>query len=403
MQAKATKPSRRTKVRHHPGVYYRETPEGRRYEVTYLDSDGRRRWKTAEGFDNLSDADDLLATLKQEKKKKGSRLASSRLTFAELVAEYQQRERRTLGERSRELYDTNLRLHVLPVLGRKRVSDITAEDVARLVDKLEGEKMSPWSIRNCLTTISSVYRAMRLPSPVRDLTKDERPRSPERKTRVLSSEDIEKLLGAATTDRYKTLLATAAYSGLRLMELLGLTWQDVDLDAQVIRVRGQLRRSRDGERIAPLKTKAANRDVAIGAKLTALLKKHKLASRHSLPHEPVFATEAGEFMSRRNVQRRALEKAAEDACLDGVRFHDLRHSYASLLISRGLDVVNVSKQLGHANPSITLSVYADEFDRARNQDQVRAALDEAAAGNLMETAGRKQAKVRALKTSVSSR
>jgi integrase len=399
-----SQPSRRTKVKGKPGIYYRETPKGRRYEITYLDSDGRRRWKTVEGFDNLADADDLLLKIKQEKKK-GARLVSSRLTFSQLVEQYQQRERRTLGERSRELYDSNLRLHLLPALGPKRVSDITSEDVARLVEKLEGEGLSAWTIRNCLTTLNSVYRSMRLASPVRDLTRDERPASPERTKRVLSPDELENLLRAATTDRYRVLLATAAYSGLRLMELLGLTWDNIDLDEQVIRVRGQLRRDRTGDRIAPLKTRAANRDVAIGDKLTALLKKHKMASRYKDARRPVFATQEGEFMSRRNVQRRALEAAAEGAKLEGVRFHDLRHTFASLLIGYGLDVVNVSKQLGHANPAITLKVYADEFDRSKNQDQVRAALDGSTKGdlgNLLETSARSRAKVRPLKTAISS-
>jgi hypothetical protein len=82
------------------------------------------------------------------------------------------------------------------------------------------------------------------------------------------------------------------------------------------------------------------------------------------------------------------------------RFRGSRH-----LIGYGLDVVNVSKQLGHANPAITLKVYADEFDHAKNQDQVRAALDGSTKGdlgNLLETSARNRAKVRPLKTAISS-
>nr|MBA2569387.1 tyrosine-type recombinase/integrase [Actinomycetota bacterium] len=69
--------------------------------------------------------------------------------------------------------------------------------------------------------------------------------------------------------------------------------------------------------------------------------------------------------------------------------HDLRHTFASLLIAQGLDVVFVSRQLGHANPATTLRVYASEFDRVRNADAARSALS-AGFGNLLETASRNQ-------------
>jgi integrase len=90
---------------------------------------------------------------------------------------------------------------------------------------------------------------------------------------------------------------------------------------------------------------------------------------------------------------RGIDKAVETAKLEqGKRdptMHDLRHSFASLLIAQGLDVVFVSRQLGHANPATTLRVYASEFDRARNADAARTALT-AGFGNLLETASRNQ-------------
>jgi integrase len=67
-------------------------------------------------------------------------------------------------------------------------------------------------------------------------------------------------------------------------------------------------------------------------------------------------------------------------------FHDLRHTFASLLIAQGADVVHVSRQLGHADPAITLRVYADEFAAANHAERTRALLD-AAVGNALETTG----------------
>jgi integrase len=104
----------------------------------------------------------------------------------------------------------------------------------------------------------------------------------------------------------------------------------------------------------------------------------------------VFASEseAGTALAPSNVRRRGLEKAVRDAGLKDpsrpkLRWHDLRHTYASLLIAEGLDVVFVSRQLGHANPAITLSVYAHLFDRVRHAERTRDAL-EASFGSLVE-------------------
>ena len=170
--------------------------------------------------------------------------------------------------------------------------------------------------------------------------------------RVLNSGEIEALLGAAD-EVFRPVLATAVFSGLRQGELLGLTWRDVDLAAGVIRVRWQW--DRTGERVEP-KTPGAVRDVIMLPALGRLLREHRARSPFSLDHHPVFASGRGTPLHYRNLSRRGLEAAALRAGLVGegrprLRFHDLRHSFASLLISEGLDVVFVSRQLGHADAS----------------------------------------------------
>src|SRR3954452_12933447 len=103
--------------------------------------------------------------------------------------------------------------------------------------------------------------------------------------------------------------------------------------------------------------------------LGALLHEHKSHSAHGGPTDPVFATATGRPMYYRNVSRRGLTAAIVKAGLahEGeprLRFHDLRHTYASLLIAQGLNVVFISRQLGHASASMTLDVYGGLFDRA---------------------------------------
>jgi integrase len=164
----------------------------------------------------------------------------------------------------------------------------------------------------------------------------------------------------------------------------GLTWADVEFSTEVVRVRQQLDRS--GELTEP-KTPKALREVNLIPSLARLLREHKLASANSAPADFVFATRTGGPTYYRNLSRRGLAAAVAKAGLDrpgepALWFHDLRHTDASLLIAQGLNVVYVSRQLGHASASFTLDVYS--HDRAEHARRASDALEEAFAGVLTQ-------------------
>ena len=205
--------------------------------------------------------------------------------------------------------------------------------------------------------------------------------------RVLDRPEIGKLLGKAT-DRYRLALALAIFTGLRQGEQLGLKWRDIDLKAGTVSVRGQL--DRDGLIVAT-KTAKGVRDVPLAPFLVKALREAQMASAHKQPHHFVFSSETGGPMHYRNIVRRGLDKAADAAELNPpkpkrgekrlregaqtIRWHDLRHTCASLLISEGCDPVYVSNVLGHASPGFTLSCYAHLFDSHRHAARMSAALE----------------------------
>ena len=220
-------------------------------------------------------------------------------------------------------------------------------------------------------------------SPLAQLESDELPKATnKRESRVLNREEIQKLLAHAPKT-YKPVLATAALTGMRLMELLGLTWADVDFEANVIRVRFQLSRAtkeKPAKRVA-LKTKAGSRDIRMEPDLKALLREHKIASPFKSDSDYVFATKAGTPFYYRNVCVRGLDKAAEappDSTLRARRrivMHDLRHTFGSHLVQHGLDPVACRGKMGHARPCITLDVYAKEFEQAQHSGRRRGKVD----------------------------
>lgn len=122
---------------------------------------------------------------------------------------------------------------------------------------------------------------------------------------------------------------------------------------------------------------AGKREVVLASALGKSLRERRLASPHKRPTDFVFATPDGRGLDYREVGK-GFRKAVNDAGLQApgkLTLHSLRHGFASLLIANGLNVVFVSRQLGHANPSITLEVYAHLFQRADHAATARGALE----------------------------
>ena len=385
--------ARRTKVgKRYPGIYWREAANGkRRYEFDFYDEDGVRRWQVVDG--KLADAEAARAE-KRRKRRQGECVRPTKATFAE-VADKWLAAQTQLRPRTREVYTWALERHVKPRLGRRPIASIREDDVTALIGAMQAQGKAPWTIRAVLTPLSrvmsyAVRQGWLAGNPVRRLERGERPPAVElREKRILSGEEVGKLLDAVLPT-YRPILATAAFSGLRLGELCGLTWADVDFEAGLIRVRKQL--DRDGNRVEP-KTAQAKRDVVLMPSLAPLLRRHKAASAFSKGTDFVFASKVGTPAYWRNVSRRGLEKAAGRAGLHGdgrptVTMHSLRHTYAShLILDLKLDPVQVSKQLGHAKPSITSDTYARLFEEARHAEDIRKAMAGSAYGTILERLG----------------
>jgi integrase len=342
---------------------------------------------------NLEDAAELLATHKGAVRE-NTHVAPSDATFDQAADEWQTTPAYTsLGERTRERYDGNLRTHLRPRFGDRKLQEIDGDDVAELLTALDKADKAGWTQRNVLTTLSALYRwasgrrKLAAFNPVRQLERHERPKVRKQKGRTLQPREITALIDSATTDRYRVLIATAIFTGLRLQELLALRWQDVDFDAGEVRVRHQLTRKR--AELFEVKSDAGVREVTLRPQLAQVLRHHKAASAHSLPGSFVFAAIAGGPLGWRNVERRAMD-AAYAAALKAKRIpvgrpkpvmHDARHTFGSMLIREGADVYSVSRQMGHANVSTTLNVYTGEYDRARDPKGPKPDY-----GNILETA-----------------
>jgi integrase len=184
----------------------------------------------------------------------------------------------------------------------------------------------------------------------------------------LSAEEARRLLDAARDDRFEAFYVLAVHTGMRRGELLGLKWDDVDLENATVRVRRTLTRIDNGCRLAlgPPKNKKSRRTVRLTERAVEALRSHlerQLAEIEALgdlykDQGLVFTTEAGTLINPSNLRQRSLAPLLKRAGLPQITFHDLRHTCASLLFQKNVHPKFVQELLGHASVSITLEIYS---------------------------------------------
>lgn len=181
---------------------------------------------------------------------------------------------------------------------------------------------------------------------------------------VLSPKEVRKLIDAAEPERrdkkgalrsnnYRLIIQFAIFTGMRSGEIRGLRWGDIDWNSNSVYVR---RSWKEGRFHAP-KTKASARHIELPASLASILRKWQIACPSS-DDDLVFPNLCGKPISGANLLQRGFYPALRRAGLRRIRFHDLRHTFASLMIANGEDIVRVSRLLGHSTPTVTLSVYS---------------------------------------------
>jgi integrase len=284
-----------------------------------------------------------------------------------------------------ERYEQIVRIHVRPALGSVKLKNLTPVHVRGLYrEKLEAG-LSARTVQYIHVTLhKALKQAVQdglIPRNATEAVKAPQVRREE--MRPLSGDQVKVLLEVARGDRLEALYVLAIHTGLRQGELLGLKWEDVDLESGTLRVRRTLVTAKAGPVLTAPKTKGSRRSVKLTQGAVEALRSHlkhqlqEIDRAGSLWRENglMFASESGEPLDRRyltSCRYKALLKRAE---LPMIRFHDLRHTCATLLLSKNVNPKIVSEMLGHASIAITLDTYSHVLPNMR--DQAAAAMEEA--------------------------
>jgi integrase len=279
-----------------------------------------------------------------------------------------------------------MRVHVKPVLGRVRLKNITPLDVQTLYrDRLDND-LSPSTVNKIHSVLhKALGQAVRwslIPRNPTDAVKAPRPAHEE--MRPLSSEEARRLLDAAQGDKLEALYLLAVTTGMRRGELLGLKWSDLDLERATVSIRRTLTRIDNGKRVAlgDTKNKKSCRTVRLTPQAVEALRVHlewQLGEIEALgdlydDQGLVFTSEAGTPINPSNLRQRSFAPLLKKAGLPHIRFHDLRHTCATLLLLQGVHPKFVQELLGHATIAITLDTYSHVLPGMG--DQTAAAMED---------------------------
>ena len=328
----------------------------------------------------------------------GLGLEHGRLTVAGFAEQWLAQIERTREHATYIRYAGITRRHILPVIGHLRLDRLGHHDAQRCLDELvdAGKVATAGTCRTLLHSMCKLAarRSLLTANPAVELAV---PRLKPREYKVLSPAQAQSLLdvcrvGPEHLRQLYPIVRLILNTGLRRGEVLGLRWRSVDLDARTVDVREQLKRRPDGHALGDTKTHG-RRVVHLGAATAAMLAKHKRGQdalraefgAGYIDHGFVFTRLDGRARMYGNpiypsTLWRWLRDALRRAGLEGYRLHDLRDTNATLSLEQGVDLVTVSRRLGHTSITMTADRYihprdATLRDAAERMDDLLSAND----------------------------
>jgi integrase len=343
----------------------RKRPDGR-WEARYTihTSKGPKR-KTLYGRTRQEVADKLARVLSD--RAQGLTFDAGSLKLGEYLDRWLPDIRDTVRQRTWERYEQIARVHIKPALGRVKLKALSPTHIRVLYREKLDARLSRRTVQYIHTTLHKALKDAVSDGLIpRNLAEGIRPPRPMKKEITpFSPEQARAFLAAAHEDRFEALYVLAVHCGLREGELLGLKWDDVDLETGMLRVRRTLSQPRSGY-VFELPKNGKGRSIKLTQAATEALKCHLERQLEEIDGSGdyyqdqglIFPSRKGTPMNARNLTARSFKPLLKRAGLPNIRLHDLRHTCATLMLSEGVHIKLVQELLGHATISITLDTYS---------------------------------------------
>lgn len=332
--------------------------------------DGKKRVKYAKDQKTVRD------WLIEERKKitDGMYVEDVKLSFGDYITRYlDEVVRHNVRPKTYEAYESLVRVHIKPELGAIKLNLLRPDHIQKFYSKKLESGLSKRTVQFMHSIIhKALDQALKWNLVVRNVSTLTDPPSPKRKSPVTwDAEQAKCFLEAVKYHRWYPIYLLAIYCGLREGEILGLHHEDIDLLHKTIYVRHAVQSLKgSGLVITEPKTQSAKRAVTIPGNAVSVLVEYLYNKKGN--QGLIFTTSTGRPISPRNLVRH-FKAEIEKAGLPEIRFHDLRHTHASLLLQAGVHPKLVQERLGHSQISLTLDTYSHVLPGL--QDEVADKLD----------------------------
>jgi integrase len=342
---------------------------------------GIRKQKKKRGFKTKKEAEKaLIETINAINK--GSYIEPSKMTYQEYAKQWFGTKKNSICSQSVKVYENCLRKRIIPKLGQYTLFRVSTILIQSFIDSLKEEGLSNSTIKKYLEIIrNSLEHAVDFNLiPTNPAIKVKLPKSNKKEMTVWNREETNQFLDKAKEDPCFIVFQLALSTGMRQGEILGLRWKDINLEKGILFIKQTL--SQDGKTfISGAKTKSSIRAINLsGSTLKHLRERRVEIAKEKLGFGPLYqdndlvgCTQHGTPLNPANI-RRSFNRIIQQAELPKIRFHDLRHTHATLLLAQGINIKVISERLGHSNIKVTLDTYSHVLPTM--QEEVARKLDE---------------------------
>lgn len=329
------------------------------------DANGKQVRRYVSG-DTQAEVREKLDALKRDRDRDEA-VPSTPMTLGQFLERWLAHKQRDVRVTTHRDYTLSVRKHITPKLGAVRLEKLTALHVESLVTHLFDQARSEAQTVRCLRVVKmALSQAVIWGLVGRNVAERVKPpKSTKQEMKVWTPEQASKFLAALKGHELYPLYYVALATGMRRGELMGLRWADVDFAREQLTVSRGVVSLSGKPHVSEPKTAAGKRVVTLSPDVLDLLRQYRVTQSGS--GELVFGSRTGTFLQPATITRVLLRFTAK-AGVPRIRFHDLRHTSASLLIRSNVPIKVVSDRLGHADSGFTMRTYVHVFD-----DQRRAA------------------------------
>lgn len=329
---------------------------------------GKRRQKWFSGFATKKEAQRAMVE-KIAELNRGEYIEPTKMTvkeFLEMWLEDEVKPNRKVS--TYDIYHSVITNHLIPGIGNIPLHQLGPIHIHQLMKSLSNKDISSttakYSVRTLKVALNWAVKMQLIPkNPAANIRISTR--STGSGMKVWTDEEVNRFLQAAKGSKFYPAFYLAITTGMRMGELLGLKWTDIDFDRGTISIRRTLQRTSAGlQLIEQTKTAKSRRLISISPSTVEVLKKHQVEQKKEMiqynyrdVYDLVFTSRTGKPIEPRNL-REYFSLITKKAGLPPIRFHDLRHTHATLLLKQGVHPKIVSERLGHSSISMTLDTYS---------------------------------------------